>query len=540
MLAPAGQLALPASCAQLGLDGVAYAPASSSDSSSDRSPEGASPYLGNRTGFCNPAELPTNPSQLALDLDAWEKAKQLTMWQRLEVQREVLSFTEWDRYAKCGWVRFKRDIDVGVKRRESGSYSACNVIRCGYPGCPWCGTTLAQQRASELGACIEKHLDNTDGDTDVWMLTLTVPHSAIDSASVVVEQVYAAQAMLVRSREWREFRAQWGLLTNGARHLDAVMGGADGLHAHFHTALFATRAGLPTSEAWRLGLDEKANAREWLIAHDSAERFWATTIAADDTDDVRALPADLATQLRQFGIWRKLKHCTPRVREKYLDQIAAPLVVAWERCCDAVGVRITNREQFRRRALKLTPGEDAAAYYVGWMLADEVTRSVAKDRNPVRLLDAIKAGIKGAAYTYKQFRRAVDGRQWVSGLTDLRRVLEVSDEDVKKHADERRRKREAQLEREGNPVQRKRELDLVVRSHLFAGVHNARYRRDGEATDATGWDAVFAFIDDTEAKLTSDTLPSLETLQRALDDFLWTQLPVAHDSRSAWDEPRET
>jgi len=448
------------------------------------------------------------------------------MWGRLEVQREVLAYSEWDRYAKCGWTRYKAQADVPTRRRESGSWSIGNVVRCGYPGCPWCGTQLAQERASELGACMDAHRRrDPDADADVWMLTLTVPHFASDAASVVVEQLYAAQAMLLRSREWRTFNKQWGLVGNGVRCLDAVTGGASGLHAHFHVALFPTRAGLPTSEAWRLGLDEKATASEWLIAHDSIENFWAATIAAD----VRALPVDLATQLRAFGVWRKLATCSQRVRERYLADVAAPLVEAWLRCCRAVGVVVENVDAFRRTALRLTPSEEAVSYFVGWMLADEVSRSTAKDRNPLRLLDAIKAGIKGAAYTYKQFRRAVDGRQWVTGITDLRKRLGVTDEAVEAYAEERKRRREAELEREGTPVQKKRELDLVVRAHLFGAVHRL------------GWECVFAFVDECEGKLDA-ALPVEDVtrlVQRELDDFLWSHLAVSSGSAIGSDRSLE-
>ena len=520
MFARAGQLALPGQAAQLGLDGVAYAPPDS-----DRSPERASLSLGTHTGFCIPAELlddsPNSPgpapAQIALDLDAWEAAPQLSLWGRLAMQREVLAFGEWDRYAKCGWVRFKTDGDVDARRRESGSWSPGGVVRCGYPGCPWCGSQLAQTRAAELGACMKAHRGRADVDADCWMLTPTIPHYATDSASLVVEQLYAAQAMLVRSKEWRTFGKQWGLEGNGVRCLDAVAGGANGLHAHFHTALFPTRAGLPTSEAWRLGLDEKAQANEWLIPRDGIERYWAATIA----DNVQALPVDLATQLRAFGVWRKLSTCSQRVRERYLTDVAAPLVVAWERCCRAVGVVIENVEQFRRTALKLTPSEDGASYFTSWMLADEVTRSTVKDRSPLRLLDAITAGIRGAAFTYKQFRRAVDGRQWVTGIADLRKRLGVSDEDVQAYADERRRLREAVLESEGTPVVKKRELNLKIRAHLFPVVH------------ALGWEQVFSFIDAADAALHPSMLPNNVTadLQRQLDAFLWENLALVAESR---------
>lgn len=526
MFARAGQLALPGAEAQLGLDGVAYAPLDS-----DRSPERASSSLGTHTGFCNSAEAPENlppnahhaPAQLALDLDAWEEAPQLSLWGRQAVQRDVLAYSEWDRQAKCGWVRFKTETDVPIDRRESGSWSARNVVRCGYPGCPWCGTQLAQQRAAELGACMEKHLDNSDGETDCWMLSLTIPHYASDSASVVVEHVYAAQAALVRTREWRAFVKQWGLLGNGVRCLDTVSGGANGLHAHFHIALFPTRAGLATADAWHYDQDERKLETEWVVARDAPERWFAGTIA----DEVRVLPAGLAEKLRTVGVWSKLKHCSERVREKFLAEIQTPLVEAWERCCEAVGIRIENRDAFRRTALRLTPSEKAASYFVKWGLSDEVARSTAKDRSPLRLLDAIAAGIKGAAYTYKQFRRAVDGRQWVTGIADLRKRLDVSDEEVEAHAAEQRRKREAQLEKDGTPVEKKRELSLVVRSHLFSVVGRV------------GWLAIFEMLDAHELTLDVPPWEVSRSMQKQLDDFLWRNLAVADDSRCSSETTRE-
>ncbi len=514
MFAPAGQLALPGAAAQLALDGTAYALENSA-----RSPEGASSSLGPHTEFSHGGDLPPTAGplrgqlQLALDADAWDRAPQLTLWQRLDVVRDLTRDGDFDRDAKCNRTRFAAQSDVGIARSSRGSWSTSGTIKCGqWQTCPSCGPRKCREVASKLSVCFERHMQR-DPECDVWMLTLTVPHYADERAELAVDHLYDGDAAFVRSKAWREFCERWGVVGR-VRVLDATHGGHNGSHPHFHAALFVEKAGLPTAHAFALdpptvcsacagnGSTKCEHARSWTVDDRGGEL----------RDGVRVLPTLLREELERWGVWKPLRACSQRVRERYLDEIKGALVDAWEQAVRAAGARIEKLTEFRRRAVELSPSEDAASYFTKWGLADEVGASTSKARNHLRLLDAVACGVKGAAYTWKQWRRAVHQHALVVGLGRVCTKLAVTDDDASAWLDEQRRRREAELERAGKPIEKVPELQLVVRAHLY------------EAAMRLGWDRVFAFADE-QALAGHGATP--DWLQRSLDDFLWQNLAVS-------------
>lgn len=518
MFARAGQLALPGAAAQLGLDGAAYAVDAAGElncaeapaNPSDRSPERASSSLGPHTEFSQGGDLhPTEGDlgrplqlQLALDLDAWDRAPQLSLWQRLDVMRDLVRDGDFDRDSKCNRTRFVERSDVGIARSARGSWSTSGTIKCGtWQTCPSCGPRKCREVASKLSVCIDRHLARSS-ENDVWMLSLTIPHYADERAELAVDQLYAADAEFVRSSEWREFSKRWGV-TNRVRVLDATHGGVHGSHPHFHVALFVERSGLPTDHGYLL--DGAPSANGWIVDERGAEL----------RDGVRVMPSELHAERERWGVWKPLRGCSKETRQKYLDEIKGSLVPAWERAVRAAGARIERPTDFRRKSVELTPSENAAAYFTKWGLADEVGAGSSKARNHLRLLDAVAAGVKGAAYTWKQWRRAVHQHALVTGLTKIANALDVTDEAASEWLDEQRRRREAELEREGKPVQLVPELQLVVRAHLY------------EAAMRLGWDQVFSFVDQSALVGRGETA---DWLQRSLDDFLWSNLAVARGS----------
>jgi hypothetical protein len=514
MFSRAGQLALPGATAQLGLDGAAYAL-----ENSDRSPERASSSLGPHTEFSTAeAEHPTARSlpgqlQLGLDLKAWDQAPQLSLWQRLDVVRDLVRDGDFDRDSKCNRTRFAAKSDVQIARSSRGSWSTAGTIKCHqWQTCPSCGPQKCREVASKLSVCLDRHMQLA-AEHDVWMLTLTIPHDVDERAESTVDHLYDADALLLRSRAWREWCERWGVVGR-VRVLDATHGGVHGSHPHFHVAVFVAKAGLPTAHAYALDPPTRCSA---CAATDAEHCPHATAWVVDGRggefrDGVRVMPQLLRDDLDRYGVWKPLRACSKRARERYLDEIKGSLVDAWEQAVRASGARIERPTEFRRKAIELTPSENAAAYFVKWGLADEVGSSTSKARNHLRLLDAVAAGVKGAAYTWKQWRRAVHQHALVTGLTRLTTRLAITDEDAQKWLDEQRRRREAELEREGKPVQLVPELQLVVRAHLY------------EAAMRLGWDQVFSFVDERASVGRGETS---DWLQRSLDDFLWSNLAVS-------------
>lgn len=510
MFGRVGQLALPGAEAQLGLDGVAYAVTAGDDS--DRSPERASHSLGTHTVFSHGGDLhPTDadlglvsPLQLQLDLDAWDEAPQLVLWNRNDRVRDLTNGGEFDRDGKCNRTRFSSNGDVGVARSARGSWSTSGTIKCGqWQTCPSCGPRKCREVASKLSVAFDRHQAKS-GEHDVWMLTLTVPHDVYERAADTVDRLYAADAALLRSREWREFCERWNVVGR-VRVLDATHGGAHGSHPHFHVALFVEGAGLPTDHAFVLG---DPGPSSWTVDERGGEL----------RDGVRVMPTPLVEERDRWGVWKPLRACSQEIRKRYLDEIKGSLVVAWERVVRATGARIERLTDFRRKSVELTPSENAAAYFVKWGLADEVGASSSKSRNHLRLLDAVAAGIKGAAYTWKEWRRAVAQRALVTGLKKIVDRLNVTDEDAQAWLDEHTRRREAELERAGTPVVKVPELQLVVRSHLYAGAMKH------------GWARVFEFVDACAAEGSGD---APDWLQQKLDGFLWSGLALSSDSDSS-------
>lgn len=514
-LAPVGQLVLPAVPAQLGLDGLAYEPRRQpTDLDADsrgRSPEESARPLGTshgvfdrtsdgRPGHPTDAPFPGLQLSLGLDLDAADNAQQLSLFARQAMHRELFRAPQscprkcachpFDRDAKCNWTRYLSHADAHGARHDSGAWSLKGVIKCGTWTCAACGPAHARATASKLGVAIDRHLASTaDGvDADVWMLTLTIPHYADVPADVVVDQLYAATAKLWTSPAWRAFEKRWGLIGR-VRVLDATHGGPDGSHPHFHVALFPTRAGLPTVEAFALS-EEKIDS--WTIDERGGEM---------GETGVRVLPSQIAGQ----GVWTSLRHgATPKARARFVDDLKHGLIPAWEKAVRASGARIENPTKFRENSVKVSPSEKASAYFVKWGLADEVGAPTAKARNHLRMLDAAAAGVPGAAHVVRQWRKAVAGHAWVTGLADVCNRLGVTDEDARQRLDEIRAKREAQLAREGTPVEKVPELNVIIRAHVYA------------VALALGWEQVFGYCDEVSARGGD--------VQAELDAWLWQQL----------------
>lgn len=423
-LGPGGQLALPVAGAQIGLDGRSYAPAAPA------APERSEPSLGPQHGVLHePPERP-GPVQLALDLADVGRVPQLGLWDRLDHAHALLPFES--RQAKCHRTRRVKG-PVNGYRTDRGSWSWSGLVRCGLYACPACGPRRARDVSAALGCAIRKHRASAS-HADVWMLTATIPHSSEDLVGATVERLYRAWSEFVRSSTWRAFSERWQLRPV-VRVLDSTFGGANGAHPHFHVLLLPRGAASVTRE------DGEVLVSPWSS--------WPE-------DERRARLAELTA-----GLWP-----------------------AWDAACAAAGVERARGAQ----AIELTPAERAAAYFVAWGLADEVGASPAKARSHLRLLDARGAGVEDAGAAYVEWVAATSGRQWVTGLTDLRRTLGISDEDCEEYVAELRVARDAAAAARGEPVQLVRPLYVAIPELLYP------------AALSLGWARVIALLDDADAR----------------------------------------
>lgn len=514
MFGRAGQLALPGAVAQLGLDGVAYAPPLD-----DSAPAESSPYLATHTEFCQASDLhPTEgnapgplPGQLAFP-GRWETdptAQQLDLWGRIARTADMLhrplscapdcECHPHDRMAKCQRVRFMKDADIEWSRSEYGAWRARGLIECANKhACPYCGPKACRETASKLAVAFDRHM--VEPFSDVWMLTLKIPHYLDEQPRDVVAHLYDATETFFRSSEWRRWVKRWGVIGR-VRVLDVTFGGANGVHPHFHVALFADNAGISPEHAFVLG-DPKDEA---YVVDERGD------VDCNGVPVMKAEFSKLADERERWGPWQPLRACVGDVRKRYLDEIKGSLIPAWERAVRASGARIEKLADFRSNGLHLQPSERAASYFTKWGLSSEIGATSAKSRNVLDLIDAI-GRVPGAAWTYKQWIAATKGRTLVTGLTDVCNRLGVDDESARAWLDEQRRRREAELAREGTPVVKVPELRIVIRAHLYA------------AAIRLGWRDVHAFID--ERALDGRGVEP-DWLQRALDDFLWSHLADA-------------
>jgi len=518
LFGPAGQLVLPGSRpAQLSLDGREYSPR-------PPSPDRASRSLGNPHGVLHDDQgrLGEPPSegdedfegrlraslapalgcqlQLPLDADAFDAAPQLSMWSRLDVAHDLLRDGDFDRDAKCHRTRFQADADIEGKRTECGDLVlGPGVIRCDKWTCPACGPHRARDVAAHLAVAFGRHLASSL-ESDVAMLTLTIPHSAAERAATVVDRLFAACADLWRTKEWRRFEKRLGVIGR-VRALDAVFGGSNGVHAHFHVALFISKALIGTSA----GLSQLVGGVDTSLRDFADPKRWTV----GDTSSVPGDRAELVGQLVPSDLagvapWTPVKGCSLKVRKQWYREQQGSLVTAWERCVMRHG-RIENLTDFRRSAVLLSPSEKAADYFTKWHLAHEIGSPTSKDKNHLRVLDAVAAGVKGAAYTFKEWRRAVDGRAWVTGLADICKRLGVTDQDAEIYLADQRVKREREQVRV-----KYLPLSFVFRSHLFA------------VATRLGWERVLAEVNAIDDRIARDG----GDLQQELDAFLWRNLDL--------------
>jgi hypothetical protein len=349
-----------------------------------------------------------------------------------------------NRCAKCGRTPIVEHADLPLFRSERGAHRFGSVVRCDHWTCPSCGTHYARQVAAELGAGIKAWLRNNEGyraeeaPYDVWLFTTTIPHYRDDAMETTIALLYEVWARFVDSRAWREWSRRVGVRAR-VRAFDATFRGKNGTHPHFHVALF---------------VDNQPGFRH-----------------------AAALAHELDTKSTAFEV-------PPELDE------------AWLRACKRAGVDVRKEHAILERGLQLQGGDEAASYFVKWGLANETGATTMKRGGPLELLDAAGAGDVAAGELYRAFCLAVNGRQVVTGVRDMMRMVGISDDDVEQF----RAARQAHLDAE-SPPKLVRPLELVVRRCLW------------RAALDVGLGVVVAEVDRADA--------AGEDVQAALDSFLF-------------------
>jgi len=456
-------------------------------------------------------------TQLELPIALFESAPQLSMFAQLYQQQKLFSgttattldgdFVNLDRDAKCQRFPFVKQALIEALRSSSGSWSVRNVISCGRMTCPVCGRRIARDTASKLAVVMQRHM--SEATSDAWLMTCAPPHYIDDDPRESVQRLQQAHANFVRDRDWRRFARDYGVQM--VRVLDSVHGGPNGVHAHWHYLLLVQNARIPrffVPSDNELAQHGKRKRRRWSANADAAER------AREDVDEAMAWwlseycspkPLNQYTDHDLLGV--PIRMAPQEVRAGYLrDVIRERLLPAWERACRAAGIRIKNPTDFRRHSLDFTPSEKAHAYFTKWGLADEVGASTLKQRSHLRLLDLVAAGCDAAGDMFRQWRVAVHGVAWVTGLKKVCDRYNVTDEDARAYVEKLRERRRELLLKAGKPLPPEvRPIAVVIRPELHAVVF------------ALGWAEVFAFVDELGDRADDE-------VQRELNTFLWRAL----------------
>lgn len=416
---------MPWGAAQLALDGRAYAPRRA-----DPSPEGES-ILGPLHGVCQGESSDASPSAL-------RRERQMVMWDLLGPEKDAdghLIPDTGERCAKCEKVRIaKPGVEVQAHRSSSGSWSHSGLSIChNAHACAPCAYRRARELAGVFSACITKW---TQGSADalapdVWLLSLTLPHTAELPWDVVVSRLRDAWRYFVRSIEWARFKKRWGII--GAPRVWDETIGRNGLHGHWHVALFTSHA------VWDGGR----------------------------------------------GI-RPMRELEPETRAAVLSELQAELAPAWERAARAVGaVSDRNAAAFAEHGMDLRGGENSAAYLVKWGMPEELALSpVKRGRNHWDLLDAAGRGSKVAAEQFRAYYEATRGLAVVTGLGALRKELGIDDAALEAHLEELAELRRLQAEFDGEPIVEVPPLTVTIHAHVFNAALAVGWHRVHNAADA--------------------------------------------------------
>jgi len=170
---------------------------------------------------------------------------------RYQLQKLAVDMLPGHRVCSCGW-RPPPGGQIGVSRR-GGQHFVSGVAVCGSVwACPVCASKVAVSRAAELRDALGRWAARKGS---VWLLTLTIDHTAQDELEVLLKRFTEAMRQLWAGKWGQWWRTEFGQV-GMVRNLEVTWGLANGWHPHCHAVLF-TRSDR-TIQA------EQAMRRRWM------------------------------------------------------------------------------------------------------------------------------------------------------------------------------------------------------------------------------------------------------------------------------------
>lgn len=149
-----------------------------------------------------------------------------------------------DQHATCwchrGSNRAEGERLPVLRRGDSTGARIEGVITCGLGWtCPVCAAQIAEARRQELQLATERHCAAGGG---VYLLSCTLPHTADQPLTQLLDQLQDARKRLQNCRKWKD---TW----EAAGRIGSITGlevtvGWNGWHPHFHMLVLADRRGL--------------------------------------------------------------------------------------------------------------------------------------------------------------------------------------------------------------------------------------------------------------------------------------------------------
>lgn len=554
VLAPRGQLVLDGSPGQLGLDGRVYAVAGAAptEPATPEAPEARSAESSSRSDTESSAPRRTDegnqPSQSwvqgSLPLREWDLLSRLDPMHRIDVQRwgaGGLPSPPLNHRSRARQSRIRRPAmgssltkcltvphpnnkgDIALSRDEFGATHPRGLCTCGSNLCAGCGPASCRKATVQLELVQEREHELYPEGGEA-MFSPTVPHLATDGVDQTLYVLYKSRSALRATPEWRALDEEYGIAAD-VWSLDPAFGGPNGTHPHFHGHLAFERLPLVTPRA-----SMQAELRELIAKQDRQLQFkhglagrWETRFAVDEaTKPLHArTPKDLADDpatpriallIKLLDEMPSVMASTPTIpfrdassafKRDTLAEIEARLVPAWARCVERFMLRsygrgIDDRPSFDRQSFKLTPGDHAASYVVGWGLEHEIASTTSKGHSHMRLLDLMAAwrastipwqqhAAQTARQLYREFIVAMRHRPWIFGLTAACKKFGITKEDIAERAEQVKSKRLADAKKKGEALVTP--LEYVIR------------RRHWPAACDFGLGPTFAWINETAEHL---------------------------------------
>lgn len=214
---------------------------------------------------------------------------------RYNLQKTAAQLLPGERVETCGW-RPIQGQQLGISRR-AGKHYVSHAAVCGSVWvCPVCAAKIASQRSQELEQAVRAW--SAQGGV-VWMLTLTINHTAQDALPALLGRFTKAMSQLWAGKwgkSWRADNGQVGMV----RNLEVTWGLANGWHPHCHALLFVSADACPITAEETIKHHWQSVASRYGF---SVSLRRGAVIDAPLDDDIAALLAKYAGKIDKNLTW---------------------------------------------------------------------------------------------------------------------------------------------------------------------------------------------------------------------------------------------